>query len=347
MVGTPGLQATKAYLRGIRAVHGRVGPCEVAAKLDAMTLVFHMVNNGNSDNNWHTNSKFRTMQTLNLKRFLLTLLLGAFSGQAVAGAPYVFAPLPMGQPEAVLRKFKPMLAYLERETGLTFGIAYTRDYGELLRLFREGKVDMAYLGPLPYVQLRQQFNAALPLVHFLEPTGDPRYTCALVELANDGAIRGKPTKRVALTQPLSTCGFLATDGLLSGQGEDLGQMGYRYLGTHDQVALSVIRGDFDLGGMKTDIARGYGHLGLRVVGESEGMPAFSLIANRQKMSAAHAEAVRQALLRLRPGSRPGDAREVSRWGGNIRHGAVPAADSDFGVVRRMLRGKKIPETGSL
>jgi len=256
---------------------------------------------------------------------------------------YAFAPLPMEQPETVLRDFKPMLAYLEQETGLVFRVVYTRDYGELLRFIREGKVDMAYLGPLPYVELKQRFEAALPLVHFLEPTGKPSYTCALVERIGKDHLRDTPTRRVALTQPLSTCGFLATSGLLSRHGEDLRKMDYQYLGTHDQVALSVIRGDFKFGGMKTEIARGYGHLGLRVVGESEAVPAFSLIANRQRMPLAHTETVRQALLRLRPASNPGDARILSRWGKKIRNGALPAADSDFGVVRRMLQNTNIPE----
>ena len=77
--------------------------------------------------------------------------------------------------------------------------------------------------------------------------------------------------------------------------------------------------------------------------QSEAMPAFSLIANRQRMPLAHTETVRQALLRLRPTSNPGDARMLSRWGKNIRNGAKAAADSDFGVVRRMLQNTNIPE----
>jgi len=276
---------------------------------------------------------------------LVALLAIAPSGLAHAGGTsYTFAPLPMAQPETVLREFKPMLAHLERETGLALRVVYTRDYGELLRLFREGRVDLAYLGPLPYVALKREYPAAQPLVHFREASGQPSYTCALVGRDDTMAPRAIPRRRVALTQPLSTCGYLATDALLGNQGADLARMPYRYLDTHDQVALSVVRGDFELGGMKTAIARKYAHLGLRILATTEALPGFALIVNGRRVPVAHAEALRQALVRPVTDAASRAARE--RWGDGIRHGAVLAADNDYDRVRRMLAGKAIPASGN-
>ena len=52
---------------------------------------------------------------------------------------------------------------------------------------------------------------------------------------------------------------------------------YRYLGQHDEVALAVVRGEFDFGGLKTAIAQKYTHLGLKVVAESPLMTGLALV----------------------------------------------------------------------
>jgi hypothetical protein len=61
--------------------------------------------------------------------------------------------------------------------------------------------------------------------------------------------------RIALTQPLSTCGFLAASGLLREHGSDLAKNFYRYVNKHDEVAMAVVRGEFDAGASRPPSAR--------------------------------------------------------------------------------------------
>lgn len=269
------------------------------------------------------------------------------SASAAQSETLVFAPLPMEAPETVVKQFRPMLNYLEqRLPGLEFRIDYSSDYQEVLDKLRQGRVDVAYLGPLPYVALKSQFGAATPLVHFLEKSGQPSYTCAIVSASGKTRLKSLKGATVALTQPLSTCGYLATDGLLQQAGSSLMAQQYRYLNQHDAVALAVAGGEFELGGIKTAIARQYAHLGLQVVAETAPLPSFALIANGQKISPQRQQQLRQALTRLRPLQHEADRAVTQGWGNNIRHGAVNASDADYEPVRALRRRARIPENGN-
>jgi phosphonate transport system substrate-binding protein len=254
-----------------------------------------------------------------------------------------FAPLPMEQPEEVVKQFKPMLNFLERQLGVRIEIAYSTSYAEILERFRTGQIDLAYLGPLPYVSLRENFPQAEPLVHFREQNGQASYSCAL--FASDQRLT-KPlrNKTFALTQALSTCGYLAVDGLLSQQGARLAQQRYRYLGKHDEAILAVARGDFDFGGAKTDIVRNYTHLGISILAETPPLPAFAMVANSRRLSPERQSRLRSVLAELEPKGR--DQALMRDWGKQLRNGAIAAADADYDVVRRLRRQTSIPEQGN-
>jgi phosphonate transport system substrate-binding protein len=254
-----------------------------------------------------------------------------------------FAPLPMEQPEDVVKQFKPMLTYLERQLGVTVEIRYSTSYQEVLDKFEKGEVDFAYLGPLPYVTLRDKFEQAIPVVHFLEKSGKPSYTCAIIS-AGAPLNNGLKGKKIALTQALSTCGYLSTDGLLHKVNSSLELNKYRYLGKHDAVAEAVASGEFEYGGIKTAIAKNFEHLGVKVLAETAPIPSFALIANGKRLSPSRIEALRSSLARLKPEA--ADKALMADWGNNVRFGSAEAKDGDFDVVRQLRRRTDIPEKGN-
>jgi len=271
---------------------------------------------------------------------LAVVLWAAVCGSAGAADSLTFAPLPMETPETVVKQVKPMLAHLEKTVGVDITIDYSSDYAEILQKFADGKLDLAYLGPLPYLTLRDQVSQATPLVHFKEKSGSATYTCAIVAPADAKPDLAKlKGRKVALTQPLSTCGYLSTDGLLRQAGSNLEDNLYRYLDKHDEVALAVTRGEFDLGGLKTAIGKKYAHLGLAVIAESAPLPGFALVANAKTVSKERMDKLRDALV-----SAEGDT--LKGWGDNIRFGAVPAFDGDYDGLRRLRRKANIPNSGN-
>lgn len=252
----------------------------------------------------------------------------------------VFSPLPMETPYTVASQWKPLLAYLERKLGVTMTINYSHSNDEAVDKLRKGEVDLAYLGPLPYVTLKSSFDAVEPLLAFNEKNGGHTYTCAIAVTTHSPlALSQMRNKRIALTQPLSTCGYFAVQGMLQQAGTSLENNRYRYIGPHDEVALSIVRGEFDAGGLKTAIARKYAHLGLKVLAESPEMPGLALIANRNRLSPERIAQIRQALLEA-------DEETRKAWGDNIRYGASAIDDRAYDGMRQLSMPAAIPQQGN-
>ena len=251
-----------------------------------------------------------------------------------------FAPLPMEKPGIVAGQWKPLLEYLHKTLGIELEIDYSDSNEEILEKFEAGKLDLAYLGPLPYLRLKDRFPQAQPLVIFHEDDGQPSYTCALVVAAESDLRPEQLTgRKIALTQSLSTCGFFSISGLLQQAGIRLEETRYRYLGPHDAVALAVAAGEFDAGGLKSAIARKYASLGLRIIAETSPLPGLALVANGARMSEERMEAIRRALLAA-------DEPTRKTWGDNIRHGLSAAADEDYAGAHKLPYRAPIPGQGN-
>ena len=119
---------------------------------------------------------------------------------------------------------------------------------------------------------------------------------------------------------------------------------FAHIATVEQAREAGIRGQFDLGGLKTAIARKYAHLGLAILAETRPLPSFALVGNAGTLNAVDMDRIRDALARLDPSGK--DREKLQGWGDNIRYGAVPARDEDYAPVRDLLGGQSIPETGN-
>ena len=259
-----------------------------------------------------------------------------------------FAPLPMEQREKVLRQIAPMLHFLEKSLDRHFSIKYLGNYDDILHDFREKRIDLAFLGPLPYVQLRGEYPEAEPIVRFLNEHGKDTYTCSLITGVESGltTVEGLKGKRLGLTQPHSTCGYLFAGDLLQQAGISIKDTKFHYTGSHQEVALAVVRGEFDAGGIKTSIAGKYSHLGLRFLAESKPLPGFLLVANKNTLAEEQIEKIRDILLQLRPLDNAANAELTRDWGASVRYGATEVKDSDYDVIRDQLQGITIPNQGN-
>lgn len=274
---------------------------------------------------------------------LCTVLTPGRAATAAQPQPIRFAPLPMENREAIVLQFRPLATFLEQRLGRPVVFDFSDSYATILEKFQANSIDLAYLGPLPYVELRAKNSWAEPLVLFREESGQPMYTCAVVALAEPPlSLSGLNNRRIALTQPLSTCGYLAVNGLLQEQGGSLQANGYHYLDKHDAVALAVVRGEFDAGGLKTSIAKRYSHLGLQVIAETPPFPGFGLVGNRHTLDEATLQAIRTAITSLDPTG--ADQALLALWGASIRFGAVAATDADYQALRRYRGTLDIPTT---
>jgi phosphonate transport system substrate-binding protein len=277
----------------------------------------------------------------------LALLLCA---PARAGQVIRFAPLPLEDSRIVHEQFAGLADYLQEQTGFEIRWVPLADNAEIIRQFQAGAIDLAYLGPLPYVVLARDHPAARPLSCFRDTDGETAYTCSLVAAADRGlSLERLKGLRFGLTQPYSTCGYFASSQILAAAGLSLAGDGnsFSYAGNHAAAALGVAQGKYDVAGVKTSIAARYRHLGLDVIATSPAYPAFSLVANAATLDEPTIEHLQETVLRLDRARHPELAARMQTWGEQIRNGVVPHGRCDFsGIAAALARMPwPIPEAG--
>lgn len=258
--------------------------------------------------------------------------------------PIRFAPLPMVSERQIEKNFQPFVHYLSTVTSTDVEMIHHKNYDTILDGLINDQIDLAFLGPLPYVFLTQQDLSYVPVVRFINQGGNSTYTCSLVSFdSNLSRLDSTMPPIVALTQPESTCGYLLTEQLLQLFHASLDDLPYYYAGQHSECALEVLRGNAQFAGMQTSIARQYHNLGLRVVAESDPLPGFLLLANPRTLDSDTILKIRTALLGLKPYESSDGAVTTAGWGELIRYGAIPVQSSDYDVIRKMLDGVTIPQ----
>lgn len=214
-----------------------------------------------------------------------------------------YAPLPMNNPAFNLAKSQVLTQYLQAKLRIQVIPKLYDNYEDILTAFQHGEVELIELGPLVYFSLKSQTDHAVPLVSVKHHPQEEYYQCVLAAPI-DGIntlenLPTQPTYKVALTQPLSTCGWLMTDNLLEKHGLHLKTLPAQYLGSHEAVAMALIRKEYQIGGLARFIAERYANLGLRILDTSEPLPQFIMVANNEKLSATERSALQGALLDYR------------------------------------------------
>ncbi|MEE4462131.1 phosphate/phosphite/phosphonate ABC transporter substrate-binding protein, partial [Azotobacter chroococcum] len=72
--------------------------------------------------------------------------------------------IPDEAPTELLRKFKPLGAYLEKELGMPVKFVPVADYAAVVEALAADRVDLAWLGGFTFVQTRLKTGNAIPLV---------------------------------------------------------------------------------------------------------------------------------------------------------------------------------------
>jgi len=184
---------------------------------------------------------------------------------------YYFAPLALEKAENNIRHYEMIVNYLSKKTGLDIQIRYYSIYDELLEAFESGEADFGHLGPLPFIVLTESYPYIEPVAAFRNNKKELGYRCCIIARSDSFFTNReslKDAKKIALTQPLSTCGHFMSADILKRNGLDIETIEYSYTGSHSNSALSVILGEYDIGGLKCDIADKYLFHGLSIVDRS-------------------------------------------------------------------------------
>ena len=232
--------------------------------------------------------------------------------------------------------FNPLALYLSKETGEKVCLVIPRDFDEFRAAVRAGQIDVGFANPLIYVQLKKELLLD-PLALASEPKAGSRFRGVIIArkdsaIRSIGDLRGK---RLVFVEKSSAAGYIFQMMTLTSAGLDVKKdfITLPFAKKHDVVVKAVFNGAADAGGLREDdLEKLKGSLDLsqiRIVAYTDYYPNWPLFAAptlRKELS----EKLRQALLKLKPGSTP--ARRI--LGPAQLTGFVPVSDQDYDGLRQ-------------
>jgi phosphonate transport system substrate-binding protein len=234
----------------------------------------------------------------------------------------------------LVKRFGPLADYLERNTGHAVKIRISNSYEAHIEHVGKDRADIAYLGPASYVRVTQKFDAK-PILARLEVRGKPVFYGMVIAKKDSPlqTIEGLAGKSVAFGDPNSTMSHLVPRYMIMAGGVEIEELAkYEFLGTHHNVALAVLGGYFDAGGVKEEVFYEYEDRGLRMLAKSPPISEHLFVASGTLPNAVRTS-IRDALLYLR------EAEEGEAILTSIKKsvtGLVPAVDGDYDSLRRVL-----------
>jgi phosphonate transport system substrate-binding protein len=166
----------------------------------------------------------------------------------------IVALLPDENAATVIQDNQGLKDYLAQQTGKEIELVVSTDYSSMIEAASNGRLDLAYFGPLSYV-LAKTKSAIEPFAARLK-NGTTTYKSCLIgnvesEVNDFDSIKGKT---VAFGDPASTSSRLFPELKLSEEGLKAGD-DYKqvFLGAHDAVALAVQGGKAQAGGLSCPI----------------------------------------------------------------------------------------------
>ncbi len=218
-----------------------------------------------------------------LKLFMLfTLLSLSFSSQAteIEHKELIFGVHPYLHASTLVERFTPLTEYLSAQLGQKILIRVGSDYNDHVDAIKQGKVDFAFLGPSLLIKLTQEKNEFAPLGK-LSFSGKDSFRGAII-VRKDNSINAMEElqgKRFAFGDPNSTLSSLMPVRLLNDAGIELSDLdSYSNLKNHHNVALSVLLGKHDAGGVKEEVFQEYQARGLKAIKWSVDIPTHLFVA---------------------------------------------------------------------
>ncbi|MFA7382547.1 MAG: phosphate/phosphite/phosphonate ABC transporter substrate-binding protein [Desulfurivibrionaceae bacterium] len=243
----------------------------------------------------------------------------------------VFSTHPFANPAAVHKTFQPLIEYLRRETGLAIRLKIAPSYTAHVTTVGLGQADLAFVGPSPYVRIKDKFGGVELLARLrMEDDISDKVVVVCRAAAPFKSLAELKGKTFAFGDPQSYGSHYLPRWMLRNSGVPVGLLAaYDYVKSHDNVILSVLHGDFDAGGVRLDVYRKYADRPLRVLAGPFLTPPHAIIC-RASLPQDLRDKLRQSLLALRD-------RKVLERIDPAMQAFEQVTDSDFTQARQVIK----------
>jgi len=261
-----------------------------------------------------------------------------FSPQAYANklkeSPLILAVHPYLGAQELKKRFTPLAKYLSKEIGHKVIVRVGRTYEEHLQAICHNEVDIAFIGPAPYVKLSAR--------------SQPKHLLAKLSLNNQAGYYGHivtrkdssiqllsdlKDKSFAFGDPHSTMSHIIPLFMLQQEAILKDDLSYsQFLFSHRNVAHAVLAGDFDAGAIKHEIYEEFLPKGLREIAITPLIPPHLFIANNN-IPDKLLTAIKKAMLKIHTNA---DGLNSLKFIHHQLIALVPVQNSDYDQLRDMI-----------
>lgn len=228
---------------------------------------------------------------------ILLCLVSVLLPSAAAAEKLVLAVHPYKSSSTLIKAFSPLADYLAQKLHRDIDLQISSDYQSHVDRIGNNQVDIAYVGPASYVLLVEKYGRK-PILARQLIDGQPYFHGKII-VRSDSPINGLEElqgKRFAFGDPDSTMSHLVPRYMLIKAGVGIEKFsGYQFLGSHDNVAMGVLSGDFDAGAVKEAVFYKYQSRGLKALATTPSIPEHLFVA-RSDLAPETITALRQALV---------------------------------------------------
>ena len=196
-----------------------------------------------------------------LKLFLMILTvvfteIFFFSNPAFGKKFLVFGIKPQADLTDAYERFLPLKRYLETRLNIPIKIKVARDFQEAVDELGKGYTDFAYLNPAAYVEAHNKYQVKPLVKAVIKGTATYRSVIVAKRDSDIKKIIDITYKSFAFGAQYSSSGFLMPFEMMKLAGLGLSDLkGYDFLMNEDSVALSVLNGSYDAGGLRESVAK--------------------------------------------------------------------------------------------
>ncbi len=167
----------------------------------------------------------------------------------------------------IIKRFTPLIDFLKEQTKMRFLLRIADNYTEHIQYCGEEKVDLAYIGPTSYVKLMNKYGGK-NILGAIQVNKKNFYEGYIFTQKNSSinSIKDLEGKSFAFGDKHSTMSFYLPMYILLQNNITLESFStYSFLGTHTNVLLGVLIGDFDAGAVMDNDFYDYEQKGLKII----------------------------------------------------------------------------------
>ncbi len=206
---------------------------------------------------------------------ILLATLNLFGSQKI-----IFGAISTVEPEIMRKNLSPLMEYIEKKTGKKVLFKTGYNYENTIEMFANKEFDIGYIGPAPYVKTKEIAPDSIDLLVKIKNQSTQPFQSVIISKNNSdiSKIEDIQDHSFAFGSPSSTLSYYIPMYMLIQSNTLENIKSYNFLGRHDKVAQYVIMGKYDLGAVKSSVAKKYSNY-IKVIKKSQPFPDFAIVVS--------------------------------------------------------------------